>query len=133
MLEMSEHGLPLLRRGKLLLEQLLKLAQTRLQLVGLELEEEKLALLRQLQLAILGGVCALLAGFTLILWLSLAFPQTRLIILGVIFVLFAAVSAFAFWSLRRAPAREPLFARVAEQFRLDREALHSDKGPRTTE
>jgi uncharacterized membrane protein YqjE len=122
---MSERAIPLLGRGKLLLEQLLRFAQTRIELVGLELQEEKLVLVRQLQLALAGAVCALLAGFTLILWLSFAFPDTRLIILGVIFVMLAAMSALAFWSLRRSPAREPLFARVAEQIRLDPDALRT--------
>src|SRR5262249_59303675 len=71
---MSEASQPLVARGKSLLEQLLRIAQNRLELLTIELEQEKLRLARDLRLASLCAVCAWLAGFTLVLWAALALP-----------------------------------------------------------
>ncbi len=120
---MSENGHPhLLGRGKSLIEQLLRIAQTRLELLSVELQEEKIALMREVRLAFLIGVCALLAGLTLVLWVALAFPpDTRFVLLGVLIALLTA-GAVASWIMlkRTTAARGPLFKHVIQQLKMDR-------------
>jgi uncharacterized membrane protein YqjE len=115
----------LIGRGKSLIEQLLRMAQTRLELLSVELQEEKLALVREVRLAALVGVCGLLAGLTLVLWVALAFPpDARFVLLGVLFGLLT-VGAVASWIIlkRTTSARGPLFKHVIDQLRMDRASL----------
>ena len=72
--EAHPSGSPLLDRGKSMLDQLLHLAQTRLEMLSVEVQREKLALARQIRLAVAAAVCAWLCGFALILWIALAMP-----------------------------------------------------------
>ena len=83
---MNVAAAPFIGRGKSLLDQVLRIAQTRLELLSLEVQREKTIVVRQLLLAALGVTCAWLAGFTLILWGALTLqPPERTIFLGVIF------------------------------------------------
>jgi uncharacterized membrane protein YqjE len=123
---MREPGQPLIGRGKSLIEQLLRIAQTRLELLSVELQQEKLALVREMRLAATLGACALLGGMTLVLWVALAFPaDVRFVLLGVLFGLLAAGAVASYLVLKRSARRGPLFSRVIQQLQLDRASLMS--------
>lgn len=120
----NESEQPFVARGRSLLDQLLGMAQTRLEILSTELQQEKLALTRQLRLAVAAGASAFLAGLTLIIWVALAFPQNvRMVLLGVIFAVLTITSIASFIVLRRRARRAPLFARIIEQLRIDRASL----------
>ncbi|MEJ0008078.1 MAG: hypothetical protein WDM77_17365 [Steroidobacteraceae bacterium] len=81
-------------RARSLLRQVLAMGQTRLEMLGLAVEQEVAALGRELRLAALCIISAWLAGTSLVLWIAVMFPrQVGLWILGV------AVHLFAFTSL----------------------------------
>jgi uncharacterized membrane protein YqjE len=124
---MSDGAQPIIARGKSLLEQLLRIAQNRLELLSLELENEKLLITRDLRLALMGAIFAWLAFFTLVLLAALALPrERRLIALGVLFILFGVASVVSFLMLKRSVRRDPLFRRVINQLRLDRASLSQE-------
>jgi uncharacterized membrane protein YqjE len=121
---------PLVSRGKSLLEQLLRIGQTRLELLSAELHQEKLALMRQWQLAVGGIVCVCLAGVALIVFIAITLPEELRgkVLLGVFLVLCGG--AIGCWLALRARARrEPLFSRVIHQMRLDRASLGAATDP----
>lgn len=121
---MREPTQPIVGRGKALLEQLLRIAQTRLELLSAELQYEKLALTRQWQFAVAIVVCTCLAGVTLITLLAVAVPpHLRVAVLSVVLALFAGGALGCWMALRRRARRPPLFSRVIHQLRLDRAAL----------
>jgi uncharacterized membrane protein YqjE len=121
---MTEGEQPIIARGKSLLGQLLRSAQTRLELLSIELEQEKLRIGRQLRLAAICIGCLWLAGFTLILWVTFAFsPAARLIVLAVLFALFLIGALISWLTLRRSVKHERLFSRLIGQLRLDRSSL----------
>lgn len=95
---------------------LLASGRTRLELLGNELEEEKLRLIR---IALLGQALMLCAGIAVVLGfalLALSFWEQRLVIMGGGAVLFLAAAALFYASLQRALTRpQPMFnASVAE-------------------
>lgn len=115
---------PFIARGRSLLAELLRMAQTRLEILAIEIEQEKLRISRALRLAIATAVFAWLAGFSLVLWVALALaPRQRFIFLGALFVAFLLCGIGSFLLLRRALARNPLFARLRAQLHLDRASL----------
>ena len=119
-----EPAQPLVGRARSLLDQLLRIAQTRLELLSAEIQSEKLALTRQWQIAVLAVVLGSLAGVTLIVWLAVTLPvDMRTTVLGAIFVLLIGGVVGCAFSLRRRRKRPALFSRVAHQLRLDRAAL----------
>ncbi|HEY8506936.1 MAG TPA: phage holin family protein [Steroidobacteraceae bacterium] len=125
---MMEAGQPIIGRGKSILQQLLRIAQTRLELLSVELQQEKLAVARQVRLAAIMVVCAWLAGLTLILWIALVLPpERRSLFLGVLFFLLLLGAVICAVMLRRQKRREPLFSRVIHQLQLDRHALSTDE------
>jgi uncharacterized membrane protein YqjE len=116
----------LAERGRSLLRQLLHMAQNRLEMVGLAVEQEVNALGRELRLAALCIICAWLAGTSLMLWIAIMFPrQVGLWILGVLCVLFAFTSLMSWQVLQRVSIRERLFSRLTDQLRQDAEALEA--------
>ena len=124
---MSEPGQPLIGRGRSLIEQLLRMAQTRLELLRAEIQQERLALTSQLRLAAAAAICAWLAGLTLLLWVALVLPpDVRSIVLGVLFFVLLLVSIVSLALLRRRARREPLFTRIIHQLRLDRASLSQE-------
>jgi uncharacterized membrane protein YqjE len=121
---MDEAGQPLIDRGKSMLDQLLRIAQTRLEMLSLEIQREKLELARSMRLVIAAAVCAWLAGFSLILWVALVLPpDIRSLLLGGLFVALLAASVACWIALRRRSARQPIFSRIIEQLQLDRASL----------
>lgn len=122
---MSDPAHSIVGRGKSLLDQILRLAQTRLELLSAELHHEKLALMRQWQLAVAGVVCVCLAGVTSIVLIAVAVPpHARAAVLGAILVIFLGCAAGCAIALRKRADRGPLFSRVINQLRLDRASLN---------
>lgn len=119
---------PLIDRGKSMLDQLLRMTQTRLEMLSLEIQREKLEIERSLRLAAAVLVCAWLAGFSLILWIALALPrEMRSWLLGGLFIALLAASIVCWLLLRRRGNRQRMFSRVIEQLQLDRASLGSEQ------
>jgi uncharacterized membrane protein YqjE len=113
-------------RARSLLRQVLAMGQTRLEMLGLAVEQEVHALGRELRLAAICIISAWLAGTSLVLWVAVMFPrQVGLWILGVLCILFAFTSLLSWQVLRRVAVRERLFKRLAEQLRRDGQALEN--------
>jgi len=121
---MNDGAQPLFARGRSLLGELLRIVQTRLEMLAIEFEQEKIRIARQLRLAIVAALCTWLAGFTLVLWVALALrPDVRFIVLGALFAAFALGSIACWIGLKRLMHRDALFARLLHQLHLDRESL----------
>jgi uncharacterized membrane protein YqjE len=121
---MVEPAQPLIGRGKSLLDQVLRIAQTRLELLSAEVHQEKLALMRQWQLAVGAVMCICLAGVTLIALLVVALPESsRVTALAVVLALFLGGAIGCVIALKMRAKRPPLFSRVIQQLRLDRSSL----------
>ena len=121
---MVEPAQPLIGRGKSLLDQLLRIAQTRLELLSAEVHHEKLALMRQWQLAVAAVVCICLAGVTLIALLAITLPErSRVTVLAVVLAFFVGGAIGCVIALKMRAKRQPLFSRVIQQLRLDRSSL----------
>jgi uncharacterized membrane protein YqjE len=116
----------LVEHARSLLRQLLHMGETRLEMLGLEIEREINALSRELRLAALSIISAWLAGTSLVLWVAIMFPrQVGLWILGVLCVLFAVTSLMSWQVLKRVSIRERLFSRLTDQLRKDAQALEA--------
>jgi len=126
---MNEPAPSLVGRGRSLLDQVLRLAQTRLELIAAELQHEKLALIRQWQLALAAAICVALAGVSLILLLALVLPEeSRIRALIAACVIFLGGALGCGLALRTRAQRPPLFSRVIHQLRLDRASLQEPSG-----
>jgi len=102
----------------------LRIAQNRLEILGVDLELEKAAVARRLTLAIACGTSAALAVFAAILWAALAMePRTRFVVLGVLTVLLAVIAGACAVLFVRERRRERLFSHLIEALRRDSEAL----------
>jgi uncharacterized membrane protein YqjE len=124
---MNDTAPPLIARGRLMLAELVRMAQTRLEMLAIEFEQERLRIARQLQLALVGALCTWLAGFTLVLWVALALrSDVRFIVLGALFGVFALASLACWLGFRRLMRRHALFARLLAQLQLDRESLSQE-------
>ena len=122
--EPMEPAQPIVGRARSILDQLLNIAQTRLELLSAEVQSEKLALTRQWILAEAAVVLGCLAGVTLILWLALTLPpHLRTPVLGAIFFGLLGGVLGCVLALRKRRQRPPLFSRVVHQLRLDRASL----------
>ena len=109
-----------------LLRQLLAMGQTRLEMLGLAIEQEVGALREELRLAAISIIAAWLAGACLIVCVALAFPRyVALGVLGVLCVVFIVTSVISWRLLQRMAKRERLFSSLANQLHLDAEALET--------
>src|ERR1044071_5409251 len=107
---MSDPAHPILGRGKSLLDQLLRIAQTRLELLSAELHHEKIALTHQWQFAVGVVMCTCLAGVTLIVLLAVAVPpHSRGLVLSIVLALLAGGAVGCWLALRTRARRAPLF------------------------
>ncbi len=123
-----EPAQPIVGRVRSLLDQLLGIVQTRVELLSAEIQSEKLALTRQWQLAVTAVVLASLAGVTFIVWLALTVPaHLRTTALGAVFFVFVGGAIGCAIAMHRRHKRAPLFSRVAHQLRLDRASLTSNE------
>lgn len=105
----------------------LRLVQTRLELVGLELQRERNAILLQLKLSMTGVVAAGVAAFSAVLWAALSLPPaTRAVALGTLTIAFAAISLASLLIARSQRQRQnQMFHSVITQLRRDRDSLHA--------
>jgi uncharacterized membrane protein YqjE len=103
----------------------LRIAQTRLEILSVDLAREKAALARQLALAVACGTSAALAVFAAILWAALALgPRTRFIVLAALAGVLALIAVVCGVLFRRATARrERLFSLLIDTLKRDSEAL----------
>jgi uncharacterized membrane protein YqjE len=123
-----EPAQPIVGRVRSLLDQLLRIVQTRVDLISAEIQSEKLALTRQWQLAVTAVVLSSLAGVTFIVWLGLTLPaHLRTLVMGVVFLLLVGGAIGCAVAMHRRHKRPPLFSRVANQLRLDRASLTSEE------
>lgn len=104
---------------------MLALAQTRLELLGNEVEEQRLLLMRE---ALLALAALLLLGlgiaFTAIFFLVLFWDTHRLLVSGVLAVLFFASGAAVYAALRSAQAERPkAFSATLGELAKDRDSL----------
>ncbi len=115
---------------------LLRMAQTRLEMLGVELQIERDALLDRLRLGMFAAVAAMLAGVTAMLWIAVvAPPALRGILLGVLTLLWVAVALTAVLLARSGDRRanQPLFGSLVAQLRRDRGTLSPATAGITTE
>jgi uncharacterized membrane protein YqjE len=123
-----EPASPFVGRARSILNQLLGIAQTRLELLSAEIQSEKLALTRQWQLAVTAVVLASLAGVTFIVWLAITVPpDLRTTVLGAVFFLLVGGVVGCAIAMHRRQKRPALFSRVAHQLRLDRASLSEER------
>jgi uncharacterized membrane protein YqjE len=115
---------PAVARGRSFLGELLAMAQTRLEMLALEIEREKLWMLGALRAALVTAICAWLAGFTLIVFVVLALPAgVRLAVLGSMFAVLVVATVGGWIALKRSIRRHTPFSRLIGQLRLDRASL----------
>jgi uncharacterized membrane protein YqjE len=125
---MREPAQPFIHRGKSLLEQLLRIAQTRLELLSAEVQQEKLALMYQWRLAVGALLCLCLAGVALIAFIAITLPEElRAKVLIGVFLALCGGGLGCWLALRRRARRAPLFSRVIHQLRLDRASLTNER------
>ena len=99
---------------------LLAIGQTRLELLGNELEAQKLHLLRLLLLALAMLFCAALAVLLLVVLAALVWWDQRVGVVAGFAVLFVAAAALLYRALMRAVnAPEPAFAASLAELRED--------------
>jgi uncharacterized membrane protein YqjE len=123
-----EPAQPIVGRVRSLLDQLLRIVQTRVELLSAEIQTEKLALTRQWQLAVTAVVLTSLAGVTFIVWLALTVPpEQRTLALGILFLALVGGAVGCGIAMHRRHKRPALFSRVANQLRLDRASLTSEE------
>jgi uncharacterized membrane protein YqjE len=123
-----EPAQPIVGRVRSLLDQLLRIVQTRVELLSAEIQTEKLALTRQWQLAVTAVVLTSLAGVTFIVWLALTVPpERRTLALGLLFLVLVGGAVGCAMAMHRRHKRPALFSRVANQLRLDRASLTSEE------
>jgi uncharacterized membrane protein YqjE len=123
-----EPAQPIVGRVRSLLDQLLGIAQNRLELLSAEIQSEKLALTRQWQLAVIAVILSSLAGVTFIVWLGLTVPpHLRTAVMGAVFLALIGGAVGCAIAMRRRHKRPALFSRVAQQLRLDRASLSGDQ------
>ena len=102
---------------------LIAVVQTRLELVATDIEEERAWIARMAILAALAGFCLALAVNLVVLFLVVLFwDANRLLAIGVLAGVFAALAAGLALAARSAAARRPrLFSATLAELRKDRE------------
>ncbi len=123
-----EPAQPIVGRVRSLLDQLLGIAQNRIELLSAEIQNEKLALTRQWQLAVTAVLLSSLAGVTFIVWLGFTLPShLRTPVMGAVFFLLIGGAIGCGIAMHLRHKRPPLFSRVAQQLRLDRASLSGER------
>jgi uncharacterized membrane protein YqjE len=99
---------------------LLGMAQTRLELAGLELQLEKIRLLRQVALAFGIIISAAFGVLLLVALTTLLFWEQRIVVVGVFTGLFMALAVWFYVALKRSVATaEPLFTGSLSELQKD--------------
>ncbi len=106
---------------------LIAAVQTRLELVATDIEEERAWIARMAVLAALAGFCLALAVNLVVLFLVVLFWDTnRLLAIGALAGLFAALALALGVAARRTAARRPrLFSATLAELRKDREDVRA--------
>lgn len=106
---------------------LLAAVQTRLELVATDIEEERAWIARMAILAALAGFCIALAVNLVVLFLVVLFwDANRLLAIGALAGLFAALALALGVAARRTAARRPrLFSATLAELRKDREDVRA--------
>ena len=114
-----------------LLANLVELGRTRLELVTVELEEERLRVARLILLAVLTLFLLFVATILVVAWILLLFdPAHRVTALGVIGAVFAAAGGAAAWQWKRLAAAEHSFLQATlAELRHDGGALRAGGAP----
>lgn len=106
------------------LRQLLGVAQTRLELIGLELADARdhlVALFIYAATAVFFGGITIIAGLA---WLLIAYWEDRLVIIGGATLLFALLTIISLWrAARHAQSGSEIFADSLQALQTDRAAL----------
>lgn len=105
---------------------LLQMAQTRLEMLGVELQMERDSLLARLRLGMVSAVAATLAGVGAMHWLDGVLPPARRgTVFAVVTLLWIAVALTAMLLARGGDrrVRQPLFSGVVAQLARDRAML----------
>jgi uncharacterized membrane protein YqjE len=105
--------------------EVLRMLQTRLEMLGVELQRERDAIVLQLKLSIASIVAAGIAGLSAVLWAALSLaPGPRGWALGALTVTFVAIAVGAAIAARRLRERTPRFLDgVLDQLVRDRATL----------
>jgi len=110
---------------------LLALGRIRLELLALEVEEEKERLVSLVFWSVLSALLAGFGGLLLVLWITVALWDThRLAALGVSAVVFLGAAAGGVWHVKRSSASGPsLFRASIGELRRDAAALDDPPAP----
>lgn len=106
---------------------LLETVQTRLEMLSVELQRERDAIVLQLKLGMISIIAAGIAVISAVLWVALALDaKSRAIALGVMTVIFVgAALGVAMVGRQQRHHQQQLFANVIAQLRRDRATLRS--------
>ncbi len=116
----------LLSRVGDLAAELLRMAQTRLEMLGVQLQLERDAVLDRLRLGMFAAVAATLSGVTATVWIAVAAPPTlRGTLLGVLTFLWLAIALTAVLLGRAVDRRSarPMFGGIVAQLKRDSATL----------
>ncbi len=110
---------------KTLARSLLALAQTRLDIIGSEIEEQRAILLREVLLAVIAAFClGLGVAFSALFFVVLFWDSHRLLVLGLFAVAFLIGAGAAIVALRAADRDRPrAFSATIQEIGKDRESL----------
>ncbi len=113
----------LLATGKRILRSVGDLVQSRLELLLLELKEERIRLLDALLLVAACGVCALMTLASLTFTLVVIFWEHRGLVLAGLTLAYGAGAVASFWTLRNRLRAWQSFAATLDQIKKDRACL----------
>lgn len=122
---LAAEGLP--HAARQVLATLVDMGRTRLELVTVELEEERLRLARQLLLAACTLFLAFVGALLAAAWaVFLCPPERRLVAAGIVTALYLGGALLCAWQWHRiASRRTPMFAESIEALRRDQSALRA--------
>jgi len=111
----------LLARGRRILQTLWDLAQIRIELFLVELQEERIRLFEELLVVAVCGVCAVMTLVLLTFTLVVIFwDEHRILVLALLTLAYATGAGVSFWVLRNRLRRWQAFAATLEQIKKDR-------------
>lgn len=121
------HHTTLMGRASALAGDVLGMLQTRLEMLSVELQRERDAVVLQLKLGMISVVAAGVAGLSAVLWAALSLePYPRAIALGTLTVIFFTIAVVATLAAQRAHRRQQrMFESVIAQLGRDRSTLGS--------
>jgi uncharacterized membrane protein YqjE len=122
--EAPHEPIGLLARGQRILRTLFDLAQTRLELFLVELQEQRVQVFDALLLVAVCSVCGLLTLVLLTFTLVVIFWETHRVLVLILLTLgYAGGATLAYWNLRNRLQRWPAFAATLDQLKKDRACI----------